>query len=131
MLVISGENPRGLNGNCHAVAGSKISNKSYELVPFLSPFSSSFPPFLFPPITPYYYTPKSPPFFSLQTSKGNRFAVDFINDFINGDDIDFIIDFIIDNNKDFIIDFAIDFVIDRTYDFAIDFICALIYSSFY
>lgn len=24
MLVISGENPRGLNGNCHAVAGSKV-----------------------------------------------------------------------------------------------------------
>lgn len=94
MLVISGRNGRDTKGNCHAVAGSKVCKLRSKLVPFLSPFSSSFPPFLFPPITPYYYTPKSPPFFSLQTSKGNRFAVDFINDFLNRDDIDFIIDFI-------------------------------------
>ncbi len=94
MLVISGRNGRDTKGNCHAVAGSKVCKLRSKLVPFLSPFSSSFPPFLFPPITPYYYTPKSPPFFSPHTPKENRFAVDFVNDFLNRDDIDFIIDFI-------------------------------------
>lgn len=48
MLETNGENIGAQNGNCHAVAGSKVREKNYKLVPFLSPFPPLFPLFSFP-----------------------------------------------------------------------------------
>lgn len=116
MLVISGRNGRDTKGNCHAVAGSKVCKLRSKLVPFLSPFSSSFPPFLFPPITPYYYTPKSPPFSLSKPPKETASRLILLMILLMEMILILLLILLMLLFIDFIITFDINFVIDKVND---------------